>query len=75
MTRDQTERHVMFASAILLLLIGLTFFVASITQGSPLHTAQPTVRHSARNARCATVQTGAAQKSERACTFRTFDHP
>jgi cytochrome c6 len=36
MTQDPTERHVMFASAILLLLfIGLTFFVVSIAQASP----------------------------------------
>ena len=36
MTQDQTERHVMFASLMLLVLfIGLTFFVVSIAQASP----------------------------------------
>ena len=36
MTQDRTERHVMLASAVLLLLfIGLTFFVVSIAQASP----------------------------------------
>src|ERR1700680_2816678 len=37
MTQDQTERHVMFASLMLLVLfIGLTFFVVSIAQASPV---------------------------------------
>jgi mono/diheme cytochrome c family protein len=36
MTQDKTERHVMFASAILLMLFtGLALFVASIVQASP----------------------------------------
>ena len=36
MTQDRAERHVMLASGILLLLfIGLTFFVVSIAQASP----------------------------------------
>lgn len=36
MTQDKTERHVMFASTILLLLfVGLTFFVVSIVQANP----------------------------------------
>jgi cytochrome c6 len=36
MTQDRTERHVMFASLMLLVLfIGLTFFVVSIAQASP----------------------------------------
>jgi len=36
MIQDRTERHVMLASGILLLLfIGLTFFVVSIAQASP----------------------------------------
>ena len=37
MTQDKTERHVMFASAILLVLfVGLTLFVTSIVRASPL---------------------------------------
>jgi mono/diheme cytochrome c family protein len=36
MTQDKAERHVMFASTILLLLfVGLTLFVASIVRGNP----------------------------------------
>jgi cytochrome c6 len=36
MTQDKTERHVMFASTILLaLFVGLTLFVVSIVQASP----------------------------------------
>jgi len=36
MTQDKTERHVMFASTILLVLfVGLTLFVASIVQANP----------------------------------------
>ena len=36
MTQDRAERHVMFASLMLLVLfIGLTFFVVSIAQASP----------------------------------------
>ena len=36
MTQDKTERHVMFASAILLVLfVGLTLFVVSIVQANP----------------------------------------
>jgi cytochrome c6 len=36
MTQDQAERHVMFASTILLLLfVGLTLFVASIVRANP----------------------------------------
>src|SRR4029077_282468 len=36
MTQDKTERHVMFASTILLMLFtGLALFVASIVQASP----------------------------------------
>src|ERR1700688_870509 len=36
MTQDHTERHVLFASLMLLVLfIGLTFFVVSIAQASP----------------------------------------
>jgi cytochrome c553 len=37
MTQDKTERHVMFASAILLVLfVGLTLFVTSIVGASPV---------------------------------------
>jgi mono/diheme cytochrome c family protein len=37
MTQDKTERHVMFASAILLVLfVGLTLFVASIVRANPI---------------------------------------
>jgi cytochrome c6 len=36
MTQDKTERHVMFASAILLVLfVGLTLFVSSIVRANP----------------------------------------
>jgi mono/diheme cytochrome c family protein len=36
MTQDKIERHIMFGSAILLVLfVGLAFFVASIAQASP----------------------------------------
>ena len=36
MTQDKTERHAMFASAILLVLfVGLTLFVVSIVQANP----------------------------------------
>ena len=36
MTQDKTERHVMFASTILLVVfVGLTLFVASIVQANP----------------------------------------
>jgi len=36
MTQEKTERHVMFASTILLVLfVGLTLFVASIVQANP----------------------------------------
>ena|ERR1700675_2483724 len=36
MTRDQTERHVMFASLMLLMLfVGLTLFVVSIVRADP----------------------------------------
>lgn len=36
MKQDKTERHVMFASTILLVLfVGLTFFVVSIVQANP----------------------------------------
>ena len=37
MTKDQTEHHVMFASTILLVLfVGLTFFVVSIVRANPV---------------------------------------
>ena len=48
MTQHQTERHVMFASLMLLVLFaGLMFFVVSIARANPGPTARPVVRHSA----------------------------
>ena len=47
MTQDKTERHVVFASAILLVLfVGLTLFVTSIVGASPVpdSVASPTYR-------------------------------
>jgi len=68
MTQDKTERHAMFASAILLVLfVGLTLFVSSIVRGaSPVQTARPA--SATFRAKCAMChgQDGSGSEAERA---------
>ncbi len=70
MTKDKSEHHVIFGSAMLLVIFaGLTLFVVSIVQANPgpdSAASSATFRTKcAPNAQCATVKMEVALRSER----------